>query len=223
MPPMRTHLLTLLSLFSLLVAPTWATPVVVELFTSKYCPNCPAAEKKLHGLAAADTGMVILQQHVDYWDQGTRKDPFGLADATQRQYDYSNTIGRRPGEVFTPMPLLNGTFVAEPPLWMNWDTAYAEAQKGPQPAALALKLTPDGGLEAALPESLGADSDAWVMGVEPIAGHANILRVRAIVQARTAKGRATLAKALLPATPQWVLLVQKPSNGALLGFGQLKN
>ena len=41
----------------------------------------------------------MLQQHVDYWDMGDdRKDPFGLADVTARQYDLLRmTPGIDPG------------------------------------------------------------------------------------------------------------------------------
>ncbi len=228
MTRLLTSFTAILSFFTAFYAfaqsPTLPTPrtnpVVVELFTSKYCPNCPAVEKKLHTLAETDKNMLILQQHVDYWDSGTRKDPFGLAEITERQYDYSNRFGSRPGEVYTPMPVLNGSQVAAPPLWLNWERIYKEALAAPRPVMLTPTLTESGALRVVLPAALARVHEVWVMGLAPIDGtSANVQRVQALAQAPVAQGVATLPKNLVPRTPQLAVLAQKDGMGALVGFG----
>jgi hypothetical protein len=198
----------------------WAQePLVVELFTSKFCPNCPPVEIKMNKEAAANPHWLLLQQHVDYWDRGGKfVDPYGLPEATQRQYDYSNVLGRRAGEVFTPMPLLNGQFTSPPPLWLNWGKAMAEAERTSAPKLLSMAKTANGGLNLPLPK--GA-SEVWLMGVEPM-GSSNALRVRAIVPMDVSNGVASVRAAMLPKTPEWVALAQATGPGAVVGFARLK-
>jgi hypothetical protein len=219
---MRFAIITVMALF--MTQNIWAAdkakpPLVIELFTSKFCPNCPPVEIKMNQEAAANPHWLLLQQHVDYWDRGGKfVDPYGLPEATQRQYDYSNVIGRRAGEVFTPMPLLNGQFTSPPPLWLHWGNALAQAEKMPEPKRITLSKTAKGGLSMALPK--GA-TEAWLMGVEPM-GSTNALRVRAIVPMEVQKGMATLSAALLPKTAEWVALAQATGPGAVVGFARYK-
>jgi hypothetical protein len=206
-------------------------PTVVEMFTSKYCPNCPAAEVKMKKLAAEDPNLLILFEHVDYWDDDTRKDPFGLADITQRQYDYSNTVGRRPGEVFTPMPLLNGKVVASPPLWLNWEGALREARQAPIPYTLTLTRAADGGVSMTLPAAAMAKlgkkvPEVWIMGLSPVE-HTPVWRVRGIAKATLNGTTAHVPAALMPKVDgkplsRLVALMQEPGPGAVVAVGQAK-
>lgn len=201
----------------LLVAPAASAQThVLELFTSKFCPNCPAVERQLAKEATANPSLILLQQHVDYWDRGAKKDPHGLAEATQRQYDYSNTLSRRAGEVFTPMPIFNGTVVAAPPLWLNWAEAQRKAAELPTPAKLALTRTPQG-LRVALPK--GKNLEAWAFGVTPMASP-NALRASSITPMELAAGHATLATALAPKGAVLVLVQQAPV-GQVVGYALL--
>ena len=80
-------------------------PVLVELFTSQGCANCPAANKFLAELNS-DPNVITLSLAVDYWDYLGWKDTYAMSSFTKRQQDYGNSLhSRRP---FTPQIIVGG-------------------------------------------------------------------------------------------------------------------
>lgn len=191
-------------------SPIWAEPgAVVEVFTSKFCPNCPATEKKLTLIAEENTDLLIVFEHVDYWDRGDDKDPHGLAEATERQYDYSNSVSARPGQVFTPMPLINGQYVAANPLWLNWEKAVAKAKADGALPKLSVEKLGGGGLQVKIPDGKGKDAELMMIGMEPVYPGAKARRATALQQLDV-RGRSsvTVPKALTPKASEVLVLLQ---------------
>src|SRR3984885_15109120 len=63
-------------------------PVVVELFQSQGCSDCPPAQEDLNRLADSPN-ILALSYGVTYWDYLGWKDSFASPQFTQRQVDYS--------------------------------------------------------------------------------------------------------------------------------------
>ncbi len=82
-----------------------ARPVVVELFTSQGCPNCPKANAFLADLATQDN-VIALSFAVDYWDYLGWQDTFAMPAFTTRQYAYGKALAKP--RVYTPQVVLNG-------------------------------------------------------------------------------------------------------------------
>lgn len=82
-----------------------AHPVLVELFQSQGCSDCPPANANLNAIADRPD-VVALSFGVTYWDYLGWKDTFATLQNTQRQWDYAHYNGR--GTVATPQMWING-------------------------------------------------------------------------------------------------------------------
>jgi hypothetical protein len=138
-------------------------PVLAELFTSEGCSSCPPADSLLMKLDQSQpvegVEIIVLSEHVDYWNRLGWTDPFSSPQFSARQAAYAHALG---ADVYTPQLVVNGReqYVGSDARAIQ--AALAGAASGPQ-VPVEIVSAQRQGAEAVVTVSAGTgQGDVWV-------------------------------------------------------------
>jgi hypothetical protein len=201
-------------------------PVVIELFTSLGCSDCPPADALLARISGADRDVLALDLHVTYWNDASWSDPYALRGADQRQSAYAALRGD--AEVYTPEAVVDGgpPFVGSDAGEMIAALARAKARI----AAGGVVAASIGGIDHDLTVTIGSGpgtGSVWLFGFSPTrrtsvpAGEnagatvSEVNVVRSIMRLGEWRGRALRFDVRPPAGTRFAVIVQQ-ANGAIV-------
>lgn len=219
-------------------------PVLVELFTSEGCGNCPPADKQLAFLETQQpvpgADVITLGYHVDYFNDRGWKDKYSSADYTKRQNLYSMRLGAE--SMYTPQMVVDGKvqFVGSDAKKANDAIANAAEPRKPvvstKVTGRQAEVTITGfGEHKVATAVLAAAEDGLVSDVK--AGNNKGLRLPHVSVVRNLKPfgkvpeKATEFRGAveLPADPEWnaenvrfVIYVQEDQSGRIIAAGRVK-
>lgn len=139
-------------------------PVLAELFTSEGCSSCPPADALLRKLdqlqPVAKAQIIVLSEHVDYWNSLGWKDPFSSEQFTYRQEMYAHAMV---AEKYTPQLVVDGRWQVLGSDEKEVESAIARAAAKPKAAVRIVSATRDGN-EAVI----GVSADALASGKKDV-------------------------------------------------------
>ena len=226
----RTTVGRLAVLALLVIAPAAALgaqrPVVIQLFTSLGCSDCPPADALLARVSGQDHDVLALDLHVTYWNDASWADPYSLRSVDQLQNGYAAL--RHDAEVYTPEAVVDGGqhFVGSDAGAMTAAIARAKARIAAAPLVLASIRAAARELTITVGSGTGAGT-VWVFGFDParttrVQGGENagasiteVNVVSSITRLADWRGRALHLHANRPAGTRFAVVVQQ-ADGTIL-------
>lgn len=141
---------------------TGGRPILVELFTSEGCSSCPPADEFVQKLDSLQpvTGaeLIVLSEHVTYWDHDGWKDPNSSAALTERQDAYVRALGL--STPYTPQIIVDGASEIRINDPQQIEKTFQRAVADPKVAVRIGPVTVDRGNPSVLRTHVEADANA---------------------------------------------------------------
>src|SRR5947209_12963057 len=140
-------------------------PALAELFPSEGCSSCPPADALLIKLdrmqPVAGARVIVLSEHVDYWNQLGWRDVFSSPQFSKRQADYARLLG---SEVYTPQLVIDGRVQLNGSDAKEIRAAIARAAARPKLPVRIVQITREGSdalVRISVPALSSGKSDVW--------------------------------------------------------------
>ena len=219
-----------------------ATPVVIELFTSEGCSSCPPADALLVDLSRKTppngVKLILLGEHVDYWNYIGWTDRFSSAQFSQRQNNYATQLHL--ATVYTPQMVIDGHVELVGNGAAEVSRSISKAASEPKPAQVSLRWespqklhvavkTPAGGppkvLLAITEDGLSTSVGAGENGGRTLHHAAVVRQLRELGTATNGQFETSVdvgvGSGWSPAKLKVLVLVQEPDTGRILGADSL--
>jgi hypothetical protein len=155
-------------------------PILIELFTSEGCSSCPPADKWLMQMDSTQpvsgARLIVLSEHVDYWDHDGWRDPYSSHVVTERQSDYA--LALRLDSPYTPQIVINGTNNISLGNPQQWREALQQAAQASSVAVSLREVRIVAGTPAVLHARVEADGSS-------VAGSADVYAAVALDHAES--------------------------------------
>ncbi len=146
--------------------PNALVPVLAELFTSEGCSSCPPADvllMKLEHLQPVEKAQIIvLSEHVDYWNSQGWKDPFSSEQFSYRQEIYAHALQ---ADKYTPQIVIDGRWQVLGSDEKEIESAIARAAAKPKSAVRIVTAKRDDNeavIAVAVDALASGKKDVWV-------------------------------------------------------------
>jgi hypothetical protein len=213
-----------------------ANPVLIELFTSEGCSSCPPADRLLVQLqqqhVADGAELLLLGEHVDYWNELGWTDRFSSHQFSERQSKYAASFG---GSPYTPQMVIDGQAQLVGNNADGVQRAIAQASTRPKPARVSLNWARDNHLAVEVDHAgpsdrlmLAVTEDDLSTNVRSGENGGHVLRHTAVVrnlqEVGTTAGGAYKGTIPVPLDPAWnraklhlIVFVQDANTSRIVG------
>lgn len=151
-------------------------PVLVELFTSEGCSDCPPADALLALLdqkqPIAGVDAIVLSEHVTYWNHQGWRDRFSMDANDERQREYARQFSLT--DVYTPQIVVDG---ATQLVGSDGPKLQVEIERAASRPKLALAIAQARQADGAVQFAVNADTGGKANIVAAVAENATVTEV----------------------------------------------